>query len=77
MLFQTLKNSVNSEAFTFTEDGLFIMDFSDLITQGINLIGAGQEEYRYFLLSGAKYSVKVVGDNVTDNSVIRVTASRF
>lgn len=77
LLFQTLKNSVNSEAFTFTEDGLFIMDFSDLITQGINLIGAGQEEYRDFLLSGAKYSVKVVGDNVTDNSVIRVTASRF
>ena len=77
LLFQTLKNSVNSEAFTFTEEGLFIMDFSDLITQGINLIGAGQEEYRDFLLSGAKYSVKVVGDNVTDNSVIRVTASRF
>lgn len=77
LLFQTLKNSVNSEAFTFSEDGHFIMDFSDLITQGINLIGAGQEEYRDFLLSGAKYSVKVVGDNVTDNSVIRVTASRF
>ena len=77
LLFQTLKNSVNSEAFTFSEDGHFIMDFSDLIDQGINLIGAGQEEYRDFLLSGAKYSVKVVGDNIIDNSVIRVTASRY
>lgn len=77
LLFQTLKNSVSSEAFTFTEDGLFIMDFSDLITQGVNLIGAGQEEYRDFLLNGAKFSVKVVGDDITDNSVIRVTASRF
>ena len=76
LLFTTLTQAANTDSFSFSPEGKLTMDFSALITQGINQI-VTDPEYKAFMEHNAKYSVRVVGDNVTDNSVVRLTAKRI
>ena len=75
LLFTTLRNAASTESFSFSEDGSLTIDFTALIQQGINQI-VTDPEYKEFLDQHAEYSVKVVGENVSDNNPIRLTATR-
>ena len=75
LLFDTLKNTVQSESFTFTDNGKLNIDFTALVQQGIDLI-ATDMDYKDFLTNHARYEVKVVGESIEGNNPIRLTAYR-
>lgn len=77
VIFSTLKSAVNNDAFSFTNDGKFTIDFNKVISDAINQVGAGQTAYKEFLTNHAEYAVSVVGDSVEDNSSIKITANRI
>ena len=76
LLFTTLRDAASSDSFSFSEDGSLQIDFTALIQQGMNQI-VTDPEYKDFLNEHAAYSVRVVGENVSDDNVIRLTANRI
>lgn len=77
MIFSTIGGSVNCDSFSFSADGKLTIDFTNLINQATNLIGASEFEYKDFLLHNARCDVSVEGNNITDNSVIKIVANRI
>ena len=73
LIFETLKDSINDSSFSFYEEGILTIDFNAVIGEAKNMIT--DAPYKTFLNS-ASYEAKVEGDNVTDNSTIKIIASR-
>lgn len=76
LIFKTLKNAISDNAFVFSEDGKLTIDFTNVINQAINNIGAGNAAYKDFLQHHSTCSVAVDGENIADNTVIRINANR-
>ena len=77
LMFQTLGSSVNCSSFSFSSDGKMTIDFSALVNQATTLISASEFEYKEFLLnSNTTIDVSVDGNNIADNSVIKIVANR-
>ena len=81
VIFDTLYSSVSQTAFKFDRNGNMTIDFASLIEQGINAIDTGDPvkdaAFKAFLeADDTNITVSVVGDAVTDNSVIKINASK-
>ena len=80
VIFKTLKDAMNGDSdksFTFSENGQLTIDFDAIVNEAINGIGAGKAAYKAFLQNPlTQFDIKVVGESITDNSVIRISASQ-
>ena len=81
VIFDTLYSSVNQTGFKFDRNGNMTIDFTSLIQQGINNINTGNAArdaaFKAFLqASDTNIKIKIVGNAVTDNSIIKVQASK-
>lgn len=80
VIFETLANAVVSSTFKFDSEGTLTIAFNNIITQAINMINTGDATYdnmyKTFLRDDSVHSIKVNGDNVTDNSEVVITATR-
>ncbi len=80
LIFDTLANAVVSSTFKFEKEGTLTIAFNNIITQAINMINTGDATYdnlyKTFLRDNSVHSIKVNGDNVTDNSEVVITATR-
>ena len=80
-IFKTLADSMKESTFKFTEEGQLVISFEGIIqgvidsidTSASNPIGAA---YKAFLENNADFKVSVQGDNVTDNALIKIMATR-
>ena len=73
LLFETLKDCIKDGTFSFSEEGVLTIDFNAIINDAKNMIV--DPAYKSFL-NTALYEAKVEGNNVTDNSVIKIVATR-
>ena len=73
LLFETLKDCIKDGTFSFSEEGVLTIDFNAIINDAKNMIT--DPAYKSFL-NTALYEAKVEGNNVTDNSVIKIVATR-
>ena len=80
LIFKTLKEAMSGDvdkSFAFAEDGTLTISFDSIVNEAINGIGAGKAAYKAFLQNPAThFGISVVGDKVTDNSVIKISASQ-
>ena len=79
VIFDTLADTVNQKSFSFSRDGKMTISFAPLISQAINSIDTTNPimaAYKTFLDGNADISIKVEGDAVTDNSVVKIQAAR-
>lgn len=81
VIFDTLYSSVNQTGFKFDRNGNMTIDFTSLIQQGINNINTGNAArdaaFKAFLQADdTNIKITIVGNTVTDNSVIKVQASK-
>ena len=81
VIFDTLYSAVDQTAFKFDRNGKMTIDFTSLIQQGIDNINTGNPTkdaaFKAFLqASDTDIKVKVVGNAVTDNSIIKIQASK-
>lgn len=80
LIFATLKDAVRDDSFFFLEEGKLAIDFGAIINGAINSVNTGNavydEAYKNFLRNDADYQISVVGDNITDNSSIKIQANR-
>ena len=80
VIFDTLAESIKDDSFFFLANGKLTIDFGAIITGAIGAINTGNPiydaAYKAFLSENADYEIKVVGENVTDNSTINIKATR-
>ena len=79
LIFETLKDSIKDSSFSFSDDGVLTIDFAAIIDDAKNMVNTGNAAYDTMyktFLNEANYEVSVVGDNITDNSTIKITAKR-
>ena len=75
----TLSAAMSEGSFSF-KDGKLTIGFDGLIDSAISSINTGNDAYdlayRNFLQNNADYSIEVIGNQITDNSIIRIQANR-
>ena len=79
VIYETLAEAVDQSSFKFERDGTMTISFDSLFTSAINSIDTSNPvmaQYKSFLQNNADVSVVVEGDNVTDNSMIKIQAVR-
>ena len=79
VIFETLAESVNQSSFKFDRQGKMTISFDALVTTAANSVDTSTPigiAYKTFLQDNAHYSVVVDGDAVTDNSSVKIVASR-
>ena len=80
VIFESLAESVNQSSFKFEREGKMTISFDALLTTAINAVDTSSPigaAYKEFLQnSGTVFSVAVDGNAVTDNSSIKIVASR-
>lgn len=79
VIFNTMAEAVNNESFKFSNDGTMTISFAGIIDAAIDAIDTSNPvsaQYKNFLRNNADLRVVVQGDNVTDNSVIKIQATR-
>ena len=79
VIFETLAESVNQSSFKFEREGKMTISFDALLTTAINAIDTSSAiglAYKEFLQNNATFSVAVDGNAVTDNSSVKIVASR-
>ena len=80
VIFESLAESVNQSSFKFEREGKMTISFDALLTTAINAVDTSSPigaAYKEFLQnSGTAFSVAVDGNAVTDNSSIKIVASR-
>ena len=79
VIFETLAESVNQSSFKFEREGKMTISFDALLTTAINAIETSSAiglAYKEFLQNNATFSVAVDGNAVTDNSSVKIVASR-
>ena len=80
VIFKTLKEAMGGEtdkSFTFSEDGTLTISFDSIVNEAINGISSSKAAYKAFLQNPAThFGISVVGDKVTDNAVIKISASQ-
>ena len=79
-LYETLAETIQDGAFTFSNDGKMTISFDSFIDEAINSVNTDNpvydNMYKSFLQNDADFSIVVVGDQITDNSTVRITATR-
>lgn len=79
VIFETLAESVNQSSFKFEREGKMTISFDALLTTAINAIDTSSAiglAYKEFLQNNATFSVAVDGNAVTDNSSVKIVATR-
>ena len=79
VIFETLAESVNQSSFKFEREGKMTISFDALLTTAINAIDTSSpiaQAYKEFLQNNATFSVAVDGNAVTDNSSVKIVATR-
>lgn len=79
VIFNTLAGAVNNSSFNFSNEGKMTISFAGIIDAAINAIDTSNPvnaQYKNFLQNNADLKVVVEGDNVTDNSVVKIKAVR-
>ena len=80
VIFETLAESVNQSSFKFEREGKMTISFDALLTTAINGVDTSSPiglAYKEFLQnSNTQFSVVVDGNAVTDNSSVKIVASR-
>ena len=80
LIFKTLKDAMSgatNQSFSFGEDGKLTISFDTIFDEAVNNIDPSKALYKAFLQSSsAQFDISVVGDNVTDNAVIKIRASQ-
>lgn len=79
-LFETLAETIQDGAFTFSNDGKMTISFDSFIDEAIDSVNTGNpvydNMYKSFLQDDADFSIAVIGSQITDNSTVRITATR-
>ena len=73
LIFETLQAAIKDGTFSFSDEGILTIDFKAIINEAKNLVT--DAAYKTFL-NVASFEAKVEGANVTDNSVIKIIATR-
>ena len=79
VIYETLAEAVDQSSFKFERDGKMTISFDSLFDAAVNSIDTSNPimaEYKTFLQNSADISVVVEGDNVTDNSTVKIQAVR-
>lgn len=79
VIFETLSDAMYESTFRFDRDGKMTISFNSIINSAINAIPTTDPlmaQYKSFLQNDATFSIAVEGDNVTDNSVVKIQATR-
>ena len=79
VIFETLAESVNQSSFKFEREGKMTISFDALLTTAINAIDTSSAiglAYKEFLQNNATFSVAVDGNAITDNSSVKIVATR-
>ena len=79
VIFEALAEAVNQSSFKFDRQGKMTISFDALVTTAANSVDTSTPiglAYKSFLQSSADFSVEVDGNAVTDNSSIKIVASR-
>ena len=79
VIFKTLAQAMNQSSFKFDENGKMTITFAGIIDAAIGSIDTSDPisaQYKNFLLNNADLKVVIEGDNVTDNSLVKIQAKR-
>ena len=79
VIFDTLSQAMNQSSFKFSNDGTLTISFDGLINTAINSIDTSNPisaQYKTFLQNNADLKVVIEGNNVTDNSLVKIQAKR-
>ena len=79
VIFDTLADAVNNSSFKFDKNGTMTISFDGIIDSAIGAINTSNPlaaQYKSFLQNNADMKVVISGDNVTDNSVVKIQAVR-
>lgn len=79
VIFDTLADAMHESSFKFERSGKLTISFDSLVNAAINSIDTSNPvmaQYKTFLRDNADISVVVEGDNVTDNSTVKIQATR-
>ena len=80
VIFETMAEAVNQSSFKFDRSGKMTISFDALVATASNSVDTSTPmgiAYKTFLqATGTKYSVRVDGNAVTDNSAVKIVASR-
>ena len=79
VIYETLAEAVDQSSFKFERDGTMTISFDSLFNSAINSIDTSNPvmaQYKTFLQNNADLSVTIEGDNVTDNSMVKIQAVR-
>ena len=79
VIFEALAEAVNQSSFKFDRQGKLTISFDALVTTAANSVDTSTPiglAYKSFLQDSADFSVEVDGNAVTDNSSIKIVASR-
>ena len=79
VIFDTLADAVNNSSFKFDKNGTMTISFDGIIDSAIGAINTSNPlaaQYKSFLQNNADMKVVINGDNVTDNSVVKIQAVR-
>ncbi|MBR5996605.1 MAG: hypothetical protein IK028_01100 [Bacilli bacterium] len=79
VIFEALAEAVNQSSFKFDRQGKMTISFDALVTTAANSVDTSTPiglAYKSFLQNSADFSVEVDGNAVTDNSSIKIVASR-